>query len=174
MAKEACATLPNSVRVISHSGLLQEAVARAATWKAPPSTQAQGHIAGVILDEIASTPEEPFSLPMPLDPRLQKIARALADDPSERWPMKAWAAWAGVAPRTLSRRFVLETGLTFTAWRQRSLLLRSVEMLIEGRPVTTVAFDLGYETVSSFIDLFREHFGTTPGRYLKRPSGPCP
>ncbi|MBL3554714.1 helix-turn-helix domain-containing protein, partial [Rhodovulum sulfidophilum] len=85
-----------------------------------------------------------------------------------------WAAWAGVAPRTLSRRFVLETGLTFTVWRQRSLLLRSVEMLIEGRPVTTVAFDLGYETVSSFIDLFREHFGTTPGRYLKRPSAPCP
>ena len=174
VAKEACATLPNSVRVISHSGLLQEAVARAAAWKEPPSTLAQGHIASVILDEIASTPEEPFSLPMPLDPRLQKIARALADDPSERRPMKAWAAWAGVAPRTLSRRFVLETGLTFTAWRQRSLLLRSVEMLIEGRPVTTVAFDLGYETVSSFIDLFREHFGTTPGRYLKRPSGPCP
>ncbi|QSB44342.1 helix-turn-helix transcriptional regulator [Tsuneonella flava] len=172
VAKEVCETLPNSVRVISHSGLLREAVARAAAWKEPPLTQAQGHIAGVILDEIASTPEEPFGLPMPLDPRLQKIARALADDPSERRSMNAWAAWAGVAPRTLSRRFVLETGLTFTAWRQRSILLRSVEMLVEGQLVTTVAFDLGYETVSSFIDLFREHFGTTPGRYLKQSSGP--
>lgn len=171
VAGDACAALPGSVRVISHSGLLREAVARAATWKEPPLSRAQINIASVILDEIASLPEEPFGLPMPTDPRLQKMARALADDPSERRNMKEWAVWAGIAPRTLSRRFVLETGLTFSAWRQRLLLLKSLEMLVEGKPVTTIAFDLGYETVSAFIELFRGHFGITPGRYLKRASG---
>ena len=170
VAEAACAALPASVRVMSHSGLLHEAVARAATWADGPLTAAQQHIASVILDEIVSTPEEPFGLPMPADPRLQRIAQALANDPSERRPMREWAVWAGIAPRTLSRRFVLETGLTFSAWRQRSLLLRSLEMLSEGHSVTTVAFDLGYETVSAFIELFRGHFGTTPGRYLKRSS----
>jgi AraC-like DNA-binding protein len=165
VAREACAALPVTVRVISHSGLLQEAVERAVTWMEPQLSPAQSHIASVILDEIASLSEEPFSLPMPSDPRLQKIARALADDPSSRHTMQEWAAWAGIAPRTLSRRFVLETGLTFSNWRQHSRLHKSLEMLIEGQPVTMVAFDLGYETVSSFIEMFRGHFGTTPGRY---------
>ena len=173
VAEAACAALPASARVIGHSGLLREAVARAAAWpdsaaSQAPMSRAQANIANVILDEIASAPEEPLGLPMPADPRLQRIAQALADDPSSRRHMREWAAWAGVSPRTLSRRFVLETGLTFSAWRQRSRLLRSLEMLIAGEPVTAVAFNLGYETVSSFIDLFRGHFGITPARYMKR------
>ncbi|WP_245396673.1 AraC family transcriptional regulator [Jiella sonneratiae] len=171
VARPSCEALPRSARVIGHSGLLHEAVLRAAAWTEGPLSPAQSHLASVILDEIASTPEEPLGLPMPADPRLQRIARALADAPSEQRRMEEWAAWAGLAPRTLSRRFVLETGLTFSAWRRRCLLLRSVEMLIAGESVTAVAIDLGYETVSSFIELFRRQFGTTPGRYLKRSSG---
>ncbi|ENN84886.1 putative HTH-type transcriptional regulator, AraC family [Rhizobium freirei PRF 81] len=168
VAETACAALPKTPRVIRLSGLLDEAVARAASWREGPLSQAQERIAGVILDEIAAIPGEALDLPMPADPRLQRIARAIADDPAERQRMEDWAAWAGIAPRTLSRRFVLETGLTFSTWRQRALLLRSLEMLAAGNSVTTVAFDLGYETVSAFIELFRAHFGTTPARYFRQ------
>lgn len=170
VAESACAALPDAPRVIRLSGLLSEAVARAAGWQPGPLTQAQERIAGVILDEIAVMPEEALGLPMPADPRLQKIARAIAEDPAERQRMADRATSAGVAPRTLSRRFVQETGLTFSTWRQRALLLRSLELLAAGNSVTTVAFDLGYETVSAFIELFRAHFGTTPARYFKRSS----
>jgi len=168
VAEHACASLPDTPRVIRLSGLLNEAVIRAATWLEGPFSEPQARVAGVILDEIAAMPEEALGLPIPADPRLQKIARAIADDPAERRSMAEWAVWAGIAPRTLSRRFVLETGLTFSAWRQRALLLRSLEMLAAGNSVTTVAFDLGYETVSAFIELFRAQFGTTPARYFKR------
>lgn len=168
VAEHACASLPDTPRVIRLSGLLNEAVIRAATWLEGPFSEPQARVAGVILDEIAAMPEEALGLPIPADPRLQKIARAIADDPAERRSMAEWAVWAGIAPRTLSRRFVLETGLTFSAWRQRALLLRSLEMLAAGNSVTTVAFDLGYETVSAFIELFRAYFGTTPARYFKR------
>ncbi len=81
--------------------------------------------------------------------------------------LDAWASWAGIAARTLSRRFVTETGFTFTAWRQRARLLRSLEMLAESTPVTTVALDLGYDSVSAFIALFRRTFGVTPGEYMR-------
>lgn len=172
VAEHACAALPPAPRVIRLSGLLSEAVARAASWNDGPLCDAQTRIAGVILDEIAAAPEEALGLSMPSDPRLQKIARTIADDPATRQNMADRAAWAGIAPRTLSRRFVLETGLTFSAWRQRALLLRSLEMLAAGHSVTTVAFDLGYETVSAFIELFRAHFGTTPARYFKRSDSP--
>ena len=167
VAEAACTALPNTPRVIRLSGLLNEAVARAASWQEGPFSQAQWRIAGVILDEIAAIPGEALDLPMPADPRLQRIARVISDTPAERRRLEDWAVWAGIAPRTLSRRFVLETGLTFSSWRQRALLLRSLEMLAAGNSVTTVAFDLGYETVSAFIELFRAHFGTTPALYFK-------
>ncbi|MFS8045252.1 helix-turn-helix domain-containing protein [Rhizobium sp. BR 314] len=167
MAETACSTLPSTPRVIRLSGLLNEAVLRAASWKHGPFSEAQSRIAGVILDEIAAIPGESLDLPMPAAPRLQRIARAIADAPAERRRMEDWAAWAGIAPRTLSRRFKLETGLSFSSWRRRALLLRSLEMLAVGNSVTTVAFDLGYETVSAFIELFRAHFGTTPALYFK-------
>src|SRR5690606_16861112 len=112
-----------------------------------------------------------LGLPMPQDARLLKIARALSDRPDDARRMEQWAEWAGVAPRTLSRRFAAETGFNFTEWRQRVRLLRALELLAAGRPVTAIALDLGYDSVSAFIALFRRVFGVTPGRYeetLKR------
>lgn len=170
VAETAAAALPDAPRVIRLSELLKHAVARAAGWERRPLTPAQSRIAAVVLDEIATAPEEDLHLPMPRDPRLQRIARAIAEGHADKRRMADWADWAGLAPRTLSRRFVVETGLTFSAWRQRMMLLRSLEMLAAGRSVTTAAFDLGYETVSAFIAAFRAHFGETPGRYFGRPA----
>jgi AraC-like DNA-binding protein len=167
VAEMACSALPIAPRVIRLSRLLSEAVARATDWEGGPLSRSQANIANVIMDEIAAAPEEALELPMPRDIRLQRIARAIADDPAGRRHMAEWADWAGIAPRSLSRRFVQETGMTFLAWRQRALLLRALEMLAAGHSVTTTAIDLGYETVSAFIKLFQAHFGTTPGRYFK-------
>lgn len=73
-----------------------------------------------------------------------------------------------MSSRTLSRRFVLETGFNFTAWRQRARMMRSLEMLAAGVPVTAIALDLGYSTASAFIGLFRRTFGETPASYRAR------
>ena len=67
----------------------------------------------------------------------------------------------------MSRRFVAETGLTFAQWRQQARLLRALERIADGVPVTTIALDLGYDNVSAFIDMFRRALGTTPGRYME-------
>jgi AraC-like DNA-binding protein len=102
---------------------------------------------------------------MPRDARLIRIARALSDRPDDGRRLREWAAWAGIAPRTMTRRFVAETGFTFTEWRQRVRLLKALEWLAAGRPVTAVALDSGYDNVSAFITVFRQVFGVTPGRY---------
>jgi AraC-like DNA-binding protein len=44
-------------------------------------------------------------------------------------------------------------------------LLKALEWLAAGRPVTAVALDSGYDNVSAFIAVFRQVFGVTPGRY---------
>jgi AraC-like DNA-binding protein len=168
VAEQACRNLPARACTIRTSGLLREAILRASTWKEGPLDAQNTRLAGVILDEIRSLPVEPFGLPLPRDPRLHRIARALIADPADQRDLERWADWAAISSRTLSRRFVAETGFNFTAWRQRARLLRSLEMLAAGLPVTTVALDLGYATASAFIALFRRTFGETPAAYRQR------
>ena len=138
---------------------------RAATWEENILNASQARVAGVILDEIRSLPSANLGLPMPQDARLLRIARALSDRPDDKRKLEEWAVWAGISPRTLTRRFSIETGFSFTEWRQRVRLLRALELLAAGQPVTAIALDLGYENVSAFIALFRRVFGMTPGQY---------
>lgn len=165
VAEELCAELPSRPCILAVSGLLREAVARAASWRPGALEAAQVRLASVMLDEIRGLPEVNLSLPMPRDARLLKIAHALSDRPDDGRRLDEWAAWAGIAPRTLSRRFVSETGFSLTEWRQRVRLLRALELLAVGKPITTIALDLGYGNVSAFIALFRRVFGVTPGRF---------
>lgn len=168
IAEAACADLPPHPCTIRNSGLLREALMRASDWYGPDLSDEQRRIALVIMDELRAAPIEPFGLPMPRDPRLVRIARALLDDPAKRWSLGEWAQWAGVSERTLSRRFVTETGFTYTIWRQRARMMRALEMLAEGETVTNAAFDLGYDSVSAFIALFKRTLGVTPSAYFPR------
>ncbi|APA69523.1 AraC family transcriptional regulator [Janthinobacterium sp. 1_2014MBL_MicDiv] len=160
-----CASLPAAPCVMRVSGLLREAVGRASSWEGGALDARQARVAGVILDEIAASPHEPFGLPLPTDPRLLRVARAVLDDLADERGVAALAAWAGVSPRTLARRFQAETGFAPAAWRQRARILRTLELLAAGQPVTTIALDLGYDNVSAFIAMFKRVMGVTPGRY---------
>jgi AraC-like DNA-binding protein len=156
--------------MLAASGLLREAVLRATTWtwkKGATLTEEQTHIAAVIYDEIRNSPQERVGAAMPTDPRVLRIACAIANNPADNRSLDEWACWAGISMRTLTRRFVDETGLSFTEWRLRVRLMRALELLAARTPVTTVAFDLGYETVSAFIAMFRRYFGVTPARYFE-------
>jgi AraC-like DNA-binding protein len=162
----ACAPLPAEPCTVRISALLREAVRRAASWHSAVLDAAQLRVAGVILDEIQSLPRERLGLPMPQDTRLQRIAHALTHDLADNRRMQQWAEWAAISPRTLSRRFVDETGFSFAEWRQQARLLRALEMLAADAPVTTVALELGYDNVSAFIAMFKRAMGTTPSRYF--------
>jgi AraC-like DNA-binding protein len=169
IAEDACAALPTQPCLLRTSGLLREAVARAATWGTAPLDAAQQRIAQVVMDEIRTLPHEPFGLPMPQEARLLRLARALADAPGDTRSLEAWADWAAMAPRTLTRRFAAETGFSFSDWRQRARLMRALELLAARTPVTTVALELGYDNVSAFIAMFRRAMGTTPSQYFPPP-----
>ncbi|MGS0896365.1 AraC family transcriptional regulator [Burkholderia stagnalis] len=165
VAEEACGHLPPTACTIRTSGLLREAVLRAATWPVGPRTEADHRVATIILDEISGLPVEPFGLPLPRDPRILRVAQALVDDPADARGIGEWAALASVSERTLSRLFVEETGFNFTTWRQRARLLRSLEMLASGQKIAAIALDLGYATASAFIALFQRVFGESPASY---------
>ncbi|MFM0047806.1 AraC family transcriptional regulator [Paraburkholderia sediminicola] len=167
VAEDTCAMLPAQPCTIRMSSLLREAARRAATWETGDLDARQVHIADVIVDEISVARHEPLGLPLPCDVRLLRITEALVSDLSDNRRLEEWARWAGITPRTLSRRFVAETGFSFAGWRQQARLLRALELLAEGKAVTVVALELGYDNVSAFIDMFRRSLGTTPGRYFE-------
>ncbi len=171
VAERRCADLPGRPCTIRVSGLLREAVIRAADWKGETLDERQHRLALVILDELRAAADEPFGLPMPRDARLVRIARALLEDPGDRRGMDEWASWAGITERTLSRRFVAETGHSYTSWRQRARMMRALELLAGGASVTSVALDLGYDSVSAFIALFKRLLGTTPAAYFTHAPG---
>jgi AraC-like DNA-binding protein len=172
VAPHACAALPARPQVMAVSGLLREAVARAAGWSALPALDpAQARVCAVSVDEIAAAPCQRLVLPMPRERRLRAIALALAECPADPRTLAEWAAWAGITPRTLTRRYAAETGLAFSTWRQRARLLRALELLAAGQAVTTVALELGYDSLSAFIAMFRRAMGVSPGAYVAGQDG---
>ncbi len=55
--------------------------------------------------------------------------------------------------------------MTFGQWRKQARLMRALPLLAAGESVTRVALDVGYDSTSAFISMFKSALGTTPGRY---------
>jgi AraC-like DNA-binding protein len=76
------------------------------------------------------------------------------------------AAEVGLTPRSLARRFEAETGMTWRAVLRRMRVLRAIEQLAEGDiPVATIAYTVGYVSLSAFNAAFRDLTGRTPTEY---------
>ncbi|MEO8780287.1 MAG: helix-turn-helix transcriptional regulator [Rhodanobacter sp.] len=159
--------LPEQPCVIGVTELMRALVRRASLWARHDHLDAeQQRLLAVLLDEIRRVPNEPLYLPMPQDRRLVRIAQAVLDQPRDTRGLDAWATWAGLSARTLSRLFRTETALSFAQWRQQARLSRALEHLAEGMPVAAVADALGYVSVSAFVAMFRRNFGQPPARYF--------
>jgi AraC-like DNA-binding protein len=118
-----------------------------------------GHLAALVLDEIARAPETPFALPLPHDPRLRRLCRDLIEDPSLAHDIDAWADRVGVSRRTLTRRFRDETGLSFGAWRRRVRLLEAMTRHAEGGPASRIAAAVGYGSPRALRTMLRRTAG---------------
>ena len=129
-----------------------------------------GHLVALLLAELHGVGSLPLKLPMPRDRRLRHICEALLARPGDPRTLDDWAGAANASPRTLARLFVAETGLTFGAWRQQARVLKAMGRLGSGVPVTQVALDLGYESVSAFSAMFRRASGASPRQYRNRPA----
>ena len=163
--------LPPGPHVFAPTPLVRELIARLVSLDGDDSPSAVDlarrlRLVTVLIDELAAGSQASLHLAMPRDRRLFAMAAALADDPAVPDTIEQWAARIGMARRTLTRRFAAETGLSFAQWRQQARLLKAVEGLSVGEPVTTVALTVGYSSVSAFIETFRRHFGCTPARFF--------
>lgn len=158
--------LPQAWLAVSVPALLRELILHAVRI-CPLDLRRPDHerLIGVLLDQLTELPHTPLQLPLPTDPIAVAFAHALIDDPSV--PVLDAARQVGASRRTLERRFVAETGLSIGRWRQRQRLVRALELLAAGEPVTSVAAAVGYSTPSAFGAMFREHLGSSPSTYFR-------
>ncbi len=121
----------------------------------------------LLVDRIAGLPVVPLQLPQVRDPRALRIARRVIARPGERLPLLELAKQSGGSKRTIERAFKLDTGLSFGRWRKHARWVHALRLLAAEHSVTSVALDVGYDSVSAFVSGFRKAFGTTPGRYFQ-------
>jgi len=164
---EASAQLPVHCRVIGVSLLLHALLLEAVDLPAEYALDGRdGRVMALLLDEIAAMPALALNTPLPRDPRLARLCRALIAAPALEIDIDAMALKAGVSRRSFTRLFRQQTGMSFSAWRQQACLLAALTRLGSGESITQVAIELGYSSASAFTAAFRRVLGAAPSRYL--------
>lgn len=161
------AMLPAECCTLSVSPMLREMILRVAELSESDARDAHvDRLVRVMLDELALMPRERLELPVSDHPKIALIAAALLADPSDRRTLGQWAEHVAVSERSFKRLMVQETGLSFGRWRRQLHLVIALRELAGGATVQQVAGDLGYESTTAFIVMFRKALGTTPSRYF--------
>ncbi|KAF2328209.1 AraC family transcriptional regulator [Flavobacterium daemonense] len=129
-------------------------------------TDSQLRIIAVFLDELSQIVPSATFLPTTNNERLQKVVDLLLNDVASKHNIDYYAELSFMSSRTLSRLFIKELGMNFSDWRARLKLIEAIKRLGEKQSIKEIALDLGYETASAFIFMFKKHLGKTPSNYI--------
>lgn len=122
-------------------------------------------VMALLVAELERATRLPLAAPFPQSPPLAALCHAFIERPSPHDTIDLWAERLAMDRRSFTRRFRRETGMSFGAWRQQACLVAALPLLAEGRSVTAVALDLGYDSPAAFSTMFRRLLGMSPTRY---------
>ena len=92
---------------------------------------------------------------------IKEILQQLNNNPSVK--LKDWdLIQRGVEPSKVRRWFLKNHGITFHAYQRMFRINSAFKKIQNGEPVTSVAFDAGYDSLSGFNDSFKSIFGVSP------------
>ncbi len=166
VATSAARGMPSDVRTVAVTPLLRELILHVTRLGALESaSRTQARLAAVLFDLLADAEPVALELPVPRDPRARRFAELVTAKPSDPRSTSQLARKAGASLRTLERCFLAETGVSVGEWRRRVRLFHALRLLEGGSPVSEVADDVGYASVSAFSQAFRRQFGSSPSRY---------
>jgi AraC-like DNA-binding protein len=164
---EAVEGLKNHLHVVGLTPLMDSLIREAVNLPANAAANTRAaFMMGLLLHEIPNLPERPLGLPFPADRRLAALCHDFLKSPSPHTNIDHWADELGMSRRTFTRIFRRETGISLSTWRQQACLLAALPRLTEGEQVTSVALDLGYNSVPAFTTMFKRMLGTPPRSYI--------
>jgi AraC-like DNA-binding protein len=172
LAADVSGNLPRRCCAVNVSPLLRELILHTVKLgMLDERVPARARLIGFLIDQLSVLPAIPLQLPLPEDGRARRAVAWLRAHPDDPGLIKSISRRVATSARTLERVFQRETGMTFGRWRQQLRLLEAMRLLASGRPVTTVALEVGYDSPSAFIAMFKRTLGTTPRRYFASAPG---
>lgn len=104
-----------------------------------------------------------------VDSYIFQVIKAISDRLAEPLTVRQLAEQFHVSESKLKQDFVATTGTTVKRFTT-TLRLRQAAALLQGTPlsIATIAYRCGFSGESHFIEAFRTHLGTTPGKFRKR------
>jgi AraC-like DNA-binding protein len=160
-------------RVFAISTLAREMLNYAVRWGADrdeqdPAADAFFRALATVCSELATEPDL-FWLPYAQSPELRQAFDYTLAHLGDKPTFAEVARAVHVSERTLARRFVTETGLTWSLFTHRARMLRAMELLAAPDiSVVEVVDAVGFLSVSAFTHAFRAFSGETPSGYRKR------
>jgi AraC-like DNA-binding protein len=169
---------PERAQVVAVPPVLRELIAYAVRW--PISRDYAGddfsdsyfativHLIRESLDRAL-----PYWLPTCNDPLIRAVIDTTVEQLSTATAPTICRS-VGIAPRTLRRRFLPATGMTWSDFVIKARLLRAMTLLTStDRTVLDIATEVGFTSGSGFNRAFRKLTGTSPAAYRRRRSQPA-
>jgi AraC-like DNA-binding protein len=160
------------VRVLAASAVMREMLLYGVRWPIdrPPGDPAADTffvcLANLVADSLDQ--ETPLRLPTSTD-RLIATAIRYTEDHLDRVEATDVARAVGVSERTLRRKFLACTGMSWRTYLTQSRLLRAMALLAEpASTVLQVATAVGFDSLSSFTRAFTTYSGEKPSAYRRR------
>lgn len=161
------APMPEKCCTLAISPLIRELIKYLSDQPLTYSPQGStARLVHVLMEQLACAPVEQLYLPVSDHPKLSRIVDALVADPANRNTLAQWAQQLAMSERTLARLVARETGLSFGRWRQQLHLIIALRQLAAEKSVQQVAGNLGYDSVTAFITMFKKALGQSPTQYF--------
>ena len=154
-----------TMRVIGVSSLLRELMLALSEEPLDYEADSRGErLAKLVELEVEQARQLPLNVPLPCDPRLQRLCAAILANPADRRTLDDWSEFAGASARTLARLFERDLGTNFNKWRQRIRFHNALDALSRGEPISRVAHQNGYNSASAFSAAFGKEMGIAPSK----------
>lgn len=103
--------------------------------------------------------------------RFRALVARLQDDPRIAPDLTGAATQCALSPAYFSRRFQAVFGVSYTRYVEGLRLNRAARRLLEeAAPVSSIGYEVGFDSPSYFTERFRLRFGTTPSGFRARGS----
>lgn len=113
--------------------------------------------------------EDSTSLPAPAVDTMRRVKHFIDQNFNAPISLKDAAVFAGISSSYLSRQFHHEYGIGFSAYLTARRLESARHLLHNSSmQIGEIAAMCGFSSVSYFIRVFRQHYGTTPKQHTER------
>ena len=161
---ELCKLFPSQTKTVEISSFLRHFIKEVLRQQSStPSTEYQ-HLLYVLLDQLRTAPAYEHYLPQTQHAVLKPILQQLYNPEHFSLSLQQLLHDIHLTERHLLRLSQQELQLSLAEWRNRAKILYAMEQLHAGSTVKKLAYDLGYQHSSSFIEFFKRYTGQTPAQ----------